>query len=109
MKPITLTDDNFESEVLKNDLPVLVDFWAAWCGPCRAIGPAVDELADAYDGVATVAKLNVDDFPRLASTYGVQGIPTLLVFEGGQVVDQVVGAVPKDVLASKLDARVQTA
>jgi thioredoxin 1 len=109
MKPLTLTDDNFEANVLKSPTPVLVDFWAAWCGPCRAIGPAVDELADEYDGVATVAKLNVDDYPALASEYGVRGIPTLLVFDGGRVVDQIVGAVPKDVLASKLNARVEAA
>ena len=105
---LEITDANFD-EVVASGLPVLVDFWAEWCGPCRTIGPAIDELAEDYDGVASVGKVNVDDFPALASEYGVRGIPTLLVFQDGKVVDQVVGAVPKDVLAAKLDAQLTAA
>ncbi len=97
-KVLQLTDDSFESEVLKSSEPVLVDFWASWCAPCKAIGPLVDGLADDYEGKVKVGKLNVDENPATPGQYGVRGIPTLILFKDGQVVDQVVGAVPKNQL-----------
>ena len=104
-KAITLTDANFD-EIINSDKPVLVDFWAEWCGPCKMIGPAVEELANDYDGKAVVAKLNVDENPQVTAKFGVRSIPTLLVFKKGQVVDKQVGAVPKSILAQKLEAQV---
>ena len=104
-KTIELTDANFD-EIVNSDKPVLVDFWAEWCGPCKMIGPVVEELAKDYDGKAVVAKLNVDENPQVTARYGVRSIPTLLVFKGGQIVDKQVGAVPKSVLAQKLGAQV---
>jgi len=101
-KYVTLDAKNFKAEVLDSPLPVLVDFWAAWCGPCRAIAPAIEALAVEFEGRVKVGKVDVDEYPELAAEYGVQGIPTLLVFRGGRVVDQGVGAVPKQVLADKL-------
>jgi thioredoxin 1 len=92
---IQLSDATFEAEVLKSEVPTLVDFWAPWCGPCRIVGPVVEELAKEYASRLKVAKLNVDDNPLTPGKYGIRGIPTLIVFKGGQVVDQVVGAVPK--------------
>ena len=104
-KTIELTDANFD-QIVNTDKPVLVDFWAEWCGPCKMIGPVVEELAKDYDGKAVVAKLNVDENPQVTARYGVRSIPTLLVFKGGQIVDKQVGAVPKSVLAQKLGAQV---
>lgn len=104
-KAIVLTDANFD-ETIQSDKPVLVDFWAEWCGPCKMIGPAVEELANDYEGKAVVAKLNVDENPQTTAKFGVRSIPTLLVFRKGQVVDKQVGAVPKSILAQKLEAQV---
>ena len=101
-----LTTTNFNNEVLQSDKPVLVDFWAAWCGPCKMIGPLVEELSGEYEGKATVGKLDVDQNQDLAIKYGVRSIPTILYFKNGEVVDKVVGAVPKSQLAAKLDALV---
>ena len=98
-----LTKDNFNTEVLSSSIPVLVDFWATWCGPCRMVGPFVEQLASDYDGKAKVGKVNVDEQEELAAQYHVMSIPTLIVFKGGKVVDSVVGAVPKAKLASMLD------
>ena len=91
-----MTDDNFEQEVIKSEKPVLVDFWAPWCGPCRAIGPVVEELAEAYKDRVKVAKLNIDDNPKTATVYGVMSIPTLILFKDGKALDKVVGLVSKD-------------
>ena len=90
-----VSDDTFDAEVLKSATPVLIDFWAPWCGPCRAIAPVVEELARDYAGKVKVLKMNVDDNPRTPQRYGVRGIPNLIVFHGGQVKEQIVGAVPK--------------
>lgn len=97
-KVVQLTDSAFEAEVLKSSVPVLVDFWASWCAPCKAISPVVDALADEYAGKVKVCKVNVDDNPATPGQYGVRGIPTLILFKDGQIVDQVVGAVPKNQL-----------
>ena len=98
-----VTDSTFDQEVIKSDTPVLVDFWADWCAPCKMIAPLVEELAEEYDGQVKFAKLDVDSNPQTAMTYGVRGIPTLLIFSDGQPVKQVVGAVPKSVLKKNLD------
>ncbi|NLY56060.1 MAG: thioredoxin [Firmicutes bacterium] len=100
---VELTDANFDSQVVNNNGVVLVDFWAAWCMPCRAVAPVVEELAAEYAGKAMVAKLNVDENPKTAAAYGIMSIPTLMIFKNGQVVDQIVGAQPKAVLAKRLD------
>ena len=101
---IEFTDSNFEEKVLKSDKPVLVDFWAEWCGPCRMVAPIVNELASEYEGKALVGKVDVDSNPEIASKFGIRNIPTILFFKNGEVVDKQVGAVPKNVLSSKIDA-----
>ncbi|MDJ0600975.1 MAG: thioredoxin [Crocosphaera sp.] len=98
-----VTDSSFKADVLESDVPVLVDFWAPWCGPCRMVAPVVDEIADQYAGQVKVVKLNTDENPNTASQYGIRSIPTLMIFKGGQRVDMVVGAVPKTTLASTLE------
>jgi thioredoxin 1 len=103
METIEITDANF-NEVLNTEKPVLVDFWAEWCGPCKMIGPIVKELAGEYEGKAVIGKVNVDENPNTAAQFGIRSIPTLLVFKGGEIVDKQIGAVPKAVLAGKLDA-----
>jgi thioredoxin 1 len=103
-KPAEVTDATWESEVLKADKPVLVDFWAPWCGPCRMVAPIVDELSTEYEGKVKFVKLNTDDNVRTASAYGIRSIPTLLVFKGGQPVGQIIGFRPKSELKKKLDA-----
>ena len=104
--PQEVTDTDFEEQVLNADTPVLVDFWADWCAPCKMIAPIVDQLAEEYDGQVKFAKLDVDTNPQAPMTYGVRGIPTLLIFKGGQPVDQVVGAVPKAALKSRIEAAI---
>ncbi len=105
-KYVTLTDDNFRSEVLESDAPVLVDFWATWCGPCRMIAPVIEQLASEYEGRAKIAKMDVDHNPETPMHFGIRSIPTLLFFKDGQVVDQVIGAASKKILTDKLEALV---
>ena len=100
---IEFTDDNFDTEVLKSNLPVLVDFWAEWCGPCKMIAPIVEEIAGDYAGKVKVGKVNVDFNNQVAMQYGIRGIPSLLVFKGGSVANQIVGAVPKNNITQILD------
>lgn len=102
-KPIELSSKNFESEVLKSDVPVMVDFWATWCGPCRMIAPIVEELATEYEGKAKVAKLDVDSNQDIAMNYRILSIPNLLFFKDGKVVDQIIGAVPKKQFIDKME------
>jgi thioredoxin 1 len=104
-KAIEITDANFD-EIISGDKPVLVDFWAEWCGPCRMVGPVVEELAGEYEGKVIVGKVDVDANPQTSMKFGIRSIPTLLVFKNGQIVDKQVGAVPKHVLAQKLEAQV---
>ena len=103
-EPIALTDDNFSDEVLSAELPVLVDFWATWCGPCRMVAPIVEEFSSEYEGKAKVCKLDVDTAQKTAAEFGIRSIPTLLIFKEGKVADQLIGAVPKQQIAEKLDA-----
>lgn len=102
MSGVIITKDNFEEEVLQADLPVLVDFWASWCGPCRMLGPIVDEIAKEYEGKVKVAKVNVDEEMALAQSYQISSIPTLLLFKEGQIVDRSLGYVPKQQIESML-------
>ena len=103
-KAIEITDANFD-DIIKSDKPLLVDFWAEWCGPCKMIGPIVEEIAGEYDGKAVIGKVDVDTNPAVAAKFGIRSIPTLLFFKDGEIVDKQVGAVPKAVLAQKLDAQ----
>ncbi len=103
---LEFTDQNFEQEVLKSEKPVLVDFWAEWCGPCRMMSPAVESLATDYAGRAKVGKLNVDENQSVAGRYNIRSIPTLLLFKNGQIQDQLVGAKPKDIIAKLLDKHI---
>ena len=100
-------DNNFEAEVLKSTVPVLVDFWAPWCGPCKAIAPIVEEIAGEYEGKLKVTKLNFDDHPAIASRYGIRGIPNLIILKGGAVKEQIIGAVAKSKLVSAIEKALQ--
>lgn len=104
MKPITITDDNFESEVLKSDIPVLIDFWAIWCGPCKIIAPIVEQIAEEYTGKLKVGKLDVDSNQESSIKYGVRSIPTLLIFKNGQVKETIIGAVAKQNILQKINS-----
>jgi thioredoxin 1 len=102
---LEFTDSNFEELALKSDKPVIVDFWAEWCGPCKMVGPVVEQIANDFEGKAVVGKLNVDENRATAGSYGIRSIPTILFLKNGEVVDRQVGAVPKDVLVKKLEAQ----
>jgi thioredoxin 1 len=104
MKPITITDENFQSEVINSAEPVLIDFWAAWCSPCRMIAPIVEELAGEFSGKVKVGKLDIDNNQQTTIEYGVRSIPTLLIFKDGKVKDTIIGAVPKSNIVQKLNA-----
>ncbi|MEB2329997.1 MAG: thioredoxin [Ignavibacteriaceae bacterium] len=105
MKPVEITDDNFSAEVENSDIPVLIDFWAVWCAPCIMIAPTIDELASEYSGKIKVGKIDIDKNPSVPVKFGIRSIPTFLIFKGGKVVDQIVGAVPKPMLVEKLNAQ----
>lgn len=102
---LEFTEGNWEAEVMNSDVPVVVDFWAEWCGPCRLVGPVIEELANDYEGKAKVGKMNVDHNPSVAASLGIRNIPTVLFFKGGEVVDRQVGASPKAAYADKLEAQ----
>ena len=101
-KYFAATDQNFRTEIVESDKVALVDFWATWCGPCMMLGPVIDELANDYEGKAVIAKLNVDENPGIAAKYGIRSIPSLLLFKNGQVVDQILGVLPKNQISKKL-------
>ena len=101
---INITDANFEEVVLKSDKPVIIDLWAEWCGPCRMVGPIIEEMSKEYEGRAIIGKLDVDSNPETTSRYGIRNIPTILFLKNGEIVDKQVGAVPKNVLVNKLEA-----
>ena len=105
MATVKVTDDTFAAEVTNSNIPVVVDFWAEWCGPCKMIGPVVEELANEFDGKAIIGKVDVDTNPEVSAKFGIRSIPTLLVFKGGEIVDKQVGAVPKSVLSEKIEAQ----
>ena len=103
---IELNDSNFDDEVVNSDLPVLVDFWAEWCGPCKMIAPSVEKISEEYSDKLKVGKLDVDSNPNISSTFGIRSIPTLLIFKNGSPVDQIVGAVSKEVISAKVDSHI---
>ncbi|MDD5363554.1 MAG: thioredoxin [Ignavibacteria bacterium] len=107
MHPLEITDANFAEEVEKSNIPVLLDFWAVWCGPCKMIAPIVEELAGEFQGKVKIGKVDVDSSPVVAGKFGIRSIPTLLIFKGGQVVDQIVGAVPKGHIVDKLNSHLE--
>ena len=106
-EPLHITDTSFDQEVLKSGIPVLVDFWAPWCGPCKMIGPIVEELGNDYEGRLKVGKINVDDNPQVATQLGIRSIPTLYLFKDGQPVESIIGAVPKEYNMEKIDPHLQ--
>ena len=103
-KEITFNDANFKKEVLESKVPVLVDFWASWCGPCRMMAPIIEELAEDYDGKAKIGKLSTEENPAITGEYGIISIPTMIIFKDGKPAEQIIGAVPKEAIAKKLDA-----
>jgi thioredoxin 1 len=101
---VNFTDENFKNEVIESDMPVLVDFWATWCGPCKMMAPIIEELANDYNGKAKIGKLNTEDNPNTTGEFGIISIPTMILFKDGKPVDQIIGVVPKDVITKKLEA-----
>ena len=103
----SFTDDGFQADVLDSKIPVLVDFWAPWCGPCRQLAPTIDAISEAYAGRVSVGKMDTDKNPKIATQFGIQSIPTLMIFKGGELVERLVGALPKEQIAAKLDAHLK--